>query len=210
MLPGVREARVELAAGRLRGDALAQAILAIDPEDRDDWVDEVLGFDPPPPDGALPRGGVPYLPCGVTDILDMVRLVPLRATDQFVDVGSGLGRVAILAHLLSGARAHGVEVQRHLCARARELSEQLGLGDVVTFQHANAAEIDLDGSVFFFYAPCNGELLRQVMARIEPVAQRRPIAVVAASLSFATVPWLRARPDDMTHSLLLYDGGTSR
>lgn len=186
-------ARAELQRGALAGAALLERLLSVPFLDRDGWVDALLGLPDPLADAPdLPRGAVPYLPCGVEEILATVREVPVRADDELVDVGSGLGRVLMLAHLLSGARGRGVELQAHLVASARARCADLGL-DGITFVHANAADAELDGSVFFLYAPCNGELLARVLRRLEEVARRRPVVVCTVALELRDVPWLSAR-----------------
>ena len=222
-----RAARAEIESGELRGAALLDRLLSVPFSDRDAWTDELLGIESPPPDSAdLPRGSVPYLPCGVDEILAMVREVPLRADDELVDLGAGLGRVAILAHLLSGARARGIEIQEHLVRSARQRSVELKLvssggsledgrshvlpcylhGSPVSFVlgDAAAADVALDGSVFFLYAPFNGEMLVRVLRRLEDVARRRPIVVCAVGLELRGVAWLSAR-ETPTVALTLYD-----
>lgn len=188
-----RAARAEIASGVLRGPALLDALHAVPFGDRDAWVDELLEIDPPPPDAPdLPRGAVPYLPCGVDEIVALVQDAPVGPGDELVDLGSGLGRVAILVHLLSGARTRGVEIQAPLVDRARARCAALGL-TAVSFVHANAADCELDGSIFFLYAPFNGDLLARVVRRLETVAQRRSIVVAAVGLELPDVPWLAAR-----------------
>ena len=187
----------------LRGAALLERLERIPVVDRDAWVDELLGFEPPPADAPdLPRGAVPYLPCGVAEIIAMVREVPLRPDDELVDLGSGLGRVVILAHLLSGARASGIEIQEHLVARARARVSALGLGGV-TFVHANAAEVALAGSVFFLYAPCNGEMLAGVVERLHALARTRSFVVCTVDVEL-DAPWLRRR-ETAHRALAIYD-----
>jgi hypothetical protein len=211
--PGARAARAEVASGGLRGAALLERLLSIPLCDREVWVDELLGITDLAPDVSddvpdLPRGAVPYLPSGVEEILAVVREVPVRSDDQFVDLGSGLGRVAMLTHLLSGARAGGVEIQEPLVRGARACSAALALAaDAVWFVHANAADVALDGSIFFLYAPCNGQMLGRVLRRIEDVARRRPIVVCAVALEFPGVPWLvpRTRTTSGVVSLTVYD-----
>lgn len=194
----------QVASGVPRGAALLAALLAIPPVDRDVWLDELLGFPPPPPDlPDLPRGAVPYLPAGVAEILAMVREVPLGPDDELVDLGAGLGRVVIVAHLLSGARAHGVELQEPLVRLARERCAALALPSL-SFTHGDAAEVLLDGSVFFLYAPFNGALLVRVVRRLEDVARRRPIVVCAVDLELHDVPWLAPRSTSSV-TLTLYD-----
>jgi hypothetical protein len=171
--------------------------------DRDAWIDELLGMEEPPPDVAdLPAGSVPYLPAGVEEILTMVREVPLEPDDELVDLGAGLGRVVILAHLLAGVRASGVEIQEPLVRLARARCAALGLG--VSFLHANAAEAALDGSVFFLYAPFTGATLRRVLHRLEEVARRRPIVLCAVGLELNGVPWVVPRKTSIV-SMTLYD-----
>src|SRR6202042_980367 len=102
------QARAEVRSGALRGAALEDLLRSIPFRDRDDWIDALLGFEEVPPDAAdLPRGSVPYLPCGVDEILAAVRDAPVGPEDELVDLGAGLGRVAMLVHLLSGARTRG-------------------------------------------------------------------------------------------------------
>ncbi len=199
-----REAHQAVKAGSLRGPALVERLLAVPHADRNVWVDELLGLPEAPPDVPdLPQGSVPYLPAGVDEILTMVLQAPLRADDELVDLGSGMGRVAILAHLLTGARASGVEIQAPLVDRARSCCDGLGVSDV-SFRRADAAETELDGSTFFLYAPFNGDTLTRVVRRLERVARRRPIAVCAVGLEFPSERWLRPR-DMSCASITTYD-----
>lgn len=186
----------------MRGADLVERLRSMPLADRDAWIDELLGIEPPPADIALPRGSVPYLPCGVDEILTTILEAPVRAGDELVDIGSGLGRVVMLAHLVSGARARGIEIQAHLVERATARAADLALTDV-TFTHADASAIDLDGSVFFLYTPCNGAMLASLLERIEAVARRRPIVVAAVGVEL-DVPWLRARTTPCA-ALTLYD-----
>ncbi|HEY2747387.1 MAG TPA: class I SAM-dependent methyltransferase [Polyangia bacterium] len=132
-----------------------------------------------------------------------MREAPVRASDLLVDLGAGLGRALILAHLVSGARAHGIEIQAPLVAAARARCAELGLGEI-TFAHADAAEVALDGSRFFLYAPCNGAMLARVLERIHAVAQRRPIVVGTVGFEFPDVAWLAPRASSC-RALTLYD-----
>jgi hypothetical protein len=175
-----------------RRDELLRELMAIPAVERDSWVDSLLGLPEAPPDeSGLPAGAVPYLPCGVDEILTVIRDAPVTTRDEFVDLGSGLGRVLMLAHLITGARCHGIELQQTLVRIARERCAALGL-DAVTFAHGSAADLELEGSVFFLYAPFNGELQRRVVARLEAVAQRHRIVVCTVDLELR-VPWLQAR-----------------
>lgn len=201
-----RSARAELQAGTLSGAALLELLTSVPFLDRDAWADELLGIAELPEDlPGLPRESVPYLPCGVEEILAMVREVPLGPDDEFVDLGSGLGRVVILAQLLSGARAAGLELQPSLVEGAKTRCAELGLS--AAFTQADASTAELDGSVFFLYAPFNGDMLARTLLRLEQVARRRPIVVCTVGLELPGVPWLRARASSCL-SLTLYDRRT--
>ena len=172
-----------------------ERLLAIPVDERDAWVDGVLGIESPPPDRDLPRGAVPYLPCGVAEILAMVRGIPLAATDTLVDLGAGLGRVALLAHLLTGARAIGIELQADLVAAARARTEALGLPEV-EFIHGDMTGHIPDGTVLFMYAPCNGASFAHLLRRIEEVAGRHRIVLCAVDVVVPEVAWLRRLPSE--------------
>jgi hypothetical protein len=198
-----RQARLDVVSGGLRGSAFVERLMAVPFIDRDAWLDALLGFTAAPPDVALPAGVVPYLPSGVEEILAMVREAPVRADDLLVDLGAGLGRVLILAHLVSGVRGHGIELQAPLVEGARAACAALRL-DAIAFTHANAADVVLDGSRFFLYAPCNGPLLLRVVERLREVARRRPIVVGTVGFELRDVAWLMPRATSC-RSLMLYD-----
>jgi len=189
----------------LRGQPLWERIVAVPADEREAWVDALLGLPEAPPDEELPRGGAPYLPAGVDDILIALEGAPVRENDVFVDVGSGLGRVVLLAHLLTGARAHGIEIQGHLVRTAREIATRLGLSGV-SFHRADASDVVLEGSVFFFYSPLTGQALRSTLFSLQNLAERQPIVVCAVGVEFKSEPWLTARPRTSA-SVSFYDAG---
>lgn len=192
--------RAKLLDGGLRGDELGDLLRSMSFVERDAFVDELLEIEPPPPDGELPPGAVPYLPCGVDELLACVRELPITPSDQVVVLGSGLGRAALLLHLLTGARVHGIEIQAALVERARAIASRLRLP--VTFEQANIADVVLDASVVFLYAPCNGALLARVIARIAELASRRSISIGAVGVEL-DVPGLKARVSSLP-ALALY------
>lgn len=140
----------------------------------------------------LPPGTVPFLPCDVASIVRTVREAPVGADDLFVDLGAGLGRPTLLAHLLGGVRAVGVELQPHLVEHARGAATRLALDDVrVTVGGAAAGEIP-EGSVYFICASFNGAALARVLGALARIAARRPIVLCAVGFEVRQ-PWLRER-----------------
>jgi SAM-dependent methyltransferase len=173
------------------------ALMGVPPAARDAWANDVLGLGPPPEDGPdLPRGCVPYLPCSVDALLRLTEQAPVRASDVFVDVGSGVGRAAVLAHLLTGAAAVGLEVQPTLVSASRELAARLRLEDV-SFVAGDAAQLTealAAGTVFFLYCPFSGERLTKLLAILESVAGTREIRVCTLDLPLPPCDWLEVTP----------------
>jgi SAM-dependent methyltransferase len=200
-----RDAREAVRDGRLRGPALLETLLSVPFVERDPWVDELLALPELPEDiPDLPAGAVPYLPCGVDAVVRAVREAPVRAEDVFVDLGAGLGRAAVLVHLLSGARAVGVELQPHLVEVARGTAARLGLERVSTLAGDAASLPVADGTVFFSYASFGRDTLDRVLSWLEPIAARREIVLCAVGFEVHERPWLRPRASQAPE-LVFYD-----
>jgi SAM-dependent methyltransferase len=169
------------------------ALLRVPPTQRDAWLDSVLGLGELPADGhELPRGCVPYLPCSVGSLLRMVEQAPVRPSDVFVDIGAGPGRAAMFVHLLTGAPAIGIEVQRALVLAAREVTSRLRLSRVPCLE-GDAAELTrlmTIGSVFFLYCPFSGERLDRLLDGLESIARTRMIRVCCVDLPLPPRSWL--------------------
>jgi SAM-dependent methyltransferase len=172
-----------------------QVLASVPPRERDAWLDRVFELDALPADGpSLPRGCVPYLPCPVAALLRMVERAEVRASDVFVDLGSGVGRAAALVHLLTGASTVGIEIQPALVAAARRLAarfEGLRLAPVEGDAARLAGYINI-GSVFFLYCPFGGERLDGAIDGLEPIAHTRTIRVCSVDLPLPRRPWLEA------------------
>jgi SAM-dependent methyltransferase len=199
-------ARWSLEHGLHDASAFRAALLNVPPTLRDAWFDLVLGLGEVPDDGPeLPRGCVPYLPCSVSSLLRMVELAPVRPSDVFVDIGAGLGRAAVFVHLLTGAPAIGIEVQRALVLAARDLASRLQLTRVPCLEGDAAALIRFMtvGSVFFLYCPFSGERLNKVLDELEAIAQTRPIRICCADLPLPPRAWLTPA-SDLGGDLVIY------
>ena len=116
-----------------------------------------------------------YQPTPVRIVLEMVEAADLRQHDVFYDIGSGLGQVCILVHLLTGVRAKGVEVEPDYCDYARRCARGLNLSQV-RFVNQDAREADYaDGTVFFLYTPFKGGALQRVLERLRHESKSRRI-----------------------------------
>lgn len=113
----------------------------------------------------------------VSVLLELVDRVPLTAEDTFVDIGSGLGQVVLLVHLLTGVEAVGLEVMPAFVKQARHQAATLGLNGVV-FEQGDARCVDLGaGTVYFLFSPFRGEMLQTVIARLRQEASERPLTI---------------------------------
>ncbi len=184
----LREAALEAhgCTRRLRGAALRATIERVPPDLRDPFVEELLDI----AYVDLPRDS-PHVASGVMEILFALDRTALGPDDVLVDVGSGLGKVAMLAELLGGAAALGVDDDPRLVEEARRASAALGLRRC-HFERADACDAELGaGTVFYLYAPFAGRKLASFLAKLEPVARSRRCFVCSPPLD---EPWLEALP----------------
>lgn len=183
--------RAAIRSGATRGAAFRERLERVPPAERDAWIEEVLDVAHPPLDERpLDRELVPYVPSGVAEIVHALDATGLAAGDTLVDLGAGMGKVLLLTALLTGARAHGVEIDGRLAAAARDAAAGLGL-DGVTMHHGDARAVDPGpADLFFLYVPFTGAVLRAVLDRLEPAARARRAHLCASPLDLVRHPWL--------------------
>jgi predicted RNA methylase len=119
----------------------------------------------------------------------MLKLANVGKDDVVYDLGSGDGRIPILAAQKYGARAVGVELDPKLVAIARQIAQESGVSDRVTFVEGDLFEADISkATVVTLY------LSTLVNERLEPKLRRelrRGARVV--SQQFGIGKWV---PDD--------------
>lgn len=144
----------------------------------DALVDGVLLVEPAPQETrARAAGMIHYEPTPARVVLDMIDHAGLTCSDVFYDLGSGLGQVVILARLLGGAKAKGIEYEPAFCAYAQRCVQRLRLTGA-EFINADARDVSYaDGTVFFMFAPFTGAVLRAVLEKLRVEVQKRPIKV---------------------------------
>lgn len=104
--------------------------------------------------------------------LDLLRRLQLPADSTFVDVGSGKGRVLLLAAQHPFRRVVGIEFSRSLCEQARRNIE-IFRRTVRTLAPIEVCEGDVTGhalrgdeNVFFLYNPFDAVILSQFVENI--------------------------------------------
>jgi SAM-dependent methyltransferase len=191
----------------MRPPDLLAWLASLPPLRRDAAIEEHLGIARHPSDRPPSEHLIGYHASGVAPIVRTLLEVPVVADDVFVDLGAGLGKVVLIARLLTGASARGIELQPALVHRAREAAVRRAVD--VTFIEGDAREVDLDvGTVFFLYLPFTGPVLSEVMRRLRGVASRHAIVVCSLGLDLdGEAPWLSRRPID-SFWLAIYDSVT--
>jgi SAM-dependent methyltransferase len=147
-----------------------------------------------------------YAPTGYAIFKKLMTLVEIQVEgDVFVDFGTGMGRVAIMAALYPFRRVIGVDISDELCriaeANVRRCQHKLLCQDVsIVACDATTFSIPTDMTVAFFFNPFTGMILDRVLENIRQsvIAFPRRIQVVCNDFSeqsaFAcqmrNCPWL--------------------
>ena len=161
---------------------------------------------PPQPWEGSDSEMIHYEPTPVSALLELVDRVPLTGADRFVDIGSGLGQVALLVHLLTGVEAIGLEVLPTYVDHARSEAARLGVGRVA-FRQGDARSADLcRGTVYFLYSPFQGEMLRTVIGRLRREACERRLTICSfgpCTAQIAAESWLTGEDEGTGHEFRL-------
>jgi len=111
-------------------------------------------------------------------IFEFVEKVRFVQEDVFFDLGSGLGQVAIVVNLLTGAKTIGVEFEPAFCDYAKDCADAFNLSGV-TFINVDARKADYsEGTIFFMYTPFRGEMLQEVLAILKKESLSRKIKII--------------------------------
>ncbi len=190
--------------GAEAADALAAGLFRSDcPPQQWDGGDAV--FDAP----LFERGAdemIHYESTPVSALLELVDRVPLTRADRFVDIGSGLGQVVLLVHLLTGVEAIGLEVMPAFVEQARRDAATLGI-DGVTFRQGDARTADLcAGTVYFLFSPFRGQMLQTALDRLRREATARRLTICSfgpCTEQIAAEMWLTLQEAEMNHEFRL-------
>ena len=139
----------------------------------------------------------PFVPTPDSVVEGMLELAKVEKTDRVYDLGSGDGRIVILAAQKYQAEAVGVEIDDELYKKSMARIAGLGLQDRAKILHMNMYKVDLKpATVVTLY------LLTSVNERLKPILERdlRPGARVVTH-DFKIPGWEPVRTlDVMTDS----------
>jgi hypothetical protein len=110
---------------------------------------------------------VPFVPTPMEVAQKMLEIAKVQSDDVVYDLGSGDGRIVILAAQKFGAHAVGVELDSDLYLKSSERIRKLGLQDRAQILHENMFEVNVrHATVVTLY------LLTAVNERLRPKLER--------------------------------------
>ena len=110
---------------------------------------------------------VPFEPTSETVAYEMLQLAGATARDVIYDLGSGDGRIPVLAAQKYGARAVGIEIDPRLVDMSRTVVRDAGLDDRVTFIEGDFFSTSMAAATVVTLS-----LSESVNARLEPKLRR--------------------------------------
>ncbi|HUE82918.1 MAG TPA: class I SAM-dependent methyltransferase [Pyrinomonadaceae bacterium] len=113
------------------------------------------------------RPDVIYYATPPETVAEMLRLANIQKGDVLYDLGSGDGRIPIMAAREYGIRAVGIEIDPKLIAIAEEQARLAGVADLVKFRNANMFRANIrEASIVTLYLSDRiNELLRPKLLR---------------------------------------------
>lgn len=110
---------------------------------------------------------VPFVPSPESIVDAMLQLAGVNKHDHVYDLGSGDGRIVIMAAQKYHAQAVGVEIEDELYKKSTARIAELGLQDRARILHMNMYKVDLKpATVVTMY------LLTSVNERLKPILER--------------------------------------
>ena len=120
-----------------------------------------------PTEESEPTKEAPYVPTPEHVVRKMLHLADVSSDDVVYDLGSGDGRIVIMAAKEFGARGVEIEIDSQLVERARARARRAGVADKVEFHRGDLFETDLrEASVVMLYLwPTMNNRLRPKLQR---------------------------------------------
>jgi protein-L-isoaspartate O-methyltransferase len=148
-----------------------------------------------------------YYPTPLTVVDRMLQLGGLKAGETMFDLGSGDGRIPILAAQKYKAKGIGVEFDDSLVRQSQDRVKALGLTSLVTIIHGDLLKQNYESAdlITVYLLPVGNELVTPILDR----QLKKGARVVAHDFEFAA--WRAARTEVIdddgegrSHTLYLY------
>jgi predicted RNA methylase len=108
-----------------------------------------------------------FVPTWQPVVYEMLELANVTRDDVVYDLGSGDGRIVILAAQKYGAKGVGIELQPHLVDVSRQVARDAQVSDRVTFIEGDLFDADISAATVVTLFLSNG-----VNRRLEPKLKR--------------------------------------
>lgn len=150
------------------------------------------------------KKGAPYVPSSQRVSRRMLQLAGVSSGDVVYDLGSGDGRIVIMAAKEFGARGVGVEIDSQLVQQSRRNARRAGVADRVEFRQGDLFETDLSKATvvtLYLWPDMNNQLRPKLQRELDPGDR-------VVSHSFNIDKW----PADTTVSMPTYNtlGGSEK
>jgi SAM-dependent methyltransferase len=133
-----------------------------------------------------------YEPTPLTVVEAMLKMAGVGPTDTVYDLGSGDGRIPLMAAQRYGAHGVGIEIQPALVRASRQTAHESGVEDKVTFVEQDFFDADLSPAtvvILYLWPGVNDALEPKLRRELRPGAR-------IVSYTFGMSKWL---PDKTVH-----------
>jgi len=114
-----------------------------------------------------PEKLAPYYPTPESVVQKMLQLGGLKASEKMFDLGSGDGRVIVMAAQKFGADATGIEMDKDLWTQSMEKIKQLGLQKTARIINGDIQKQDLSGAnmLTVYLLPSSNDKIRPMLEK---------------------------------------------
>ena len=124
---------------------------------------------PPPSQWRSPD--VIYVPTPTEVVAEMLKMADVKKGDVLYDLGSGDGRITIMAARQYGIRAVGIDIEPKRIEQANENARAAGVADKVQFVHGDLFEADISEATvvtLYLLKRLNEKLRPKLLSELEP------------------------------------------
>ncbi len=143
----------------------------------------------------------PHVPSSEEAVRKMLEIAELKNGEQLYDLGSGDGRIIIMAAKEFGARAVGVELREDLVQHTRKKIEELGLMDMVRVVHGDLMQVNIEPAdvvTLYLTTSANEKVAPKLQKELRPGAR-------VVSFCFKMPGWEPTKTMDLdTRTIFLY------
>jgi protein-L-isoaspartate O-methyltransferase len=157
--------------------------------------------------GAKPEKLAPYYPTPETVVEEMLKLVALKPGEKMFDLGSGDGRIVIMAARKFGAKATGIEFDEDLFKQSMARIKSLGLTEKAAIIHGDIMAQDYSSAdvITVYLLPLSNDKVQPLLEK----QLKKGVRIVAHDFEFSgwnadKVTHIEDDGEGRSHTLYLY------